>query len=184
LPEDGRADEGTYRPDFDPSLSITLWARGAVEVNRPGWVGIAFGFDPPAAHAGGSWGADVNIVRLDEVFVPGSTTKLMPPPADLATWIATRPGTRVVGRPKHMTIGGRPATQMDLAASTGAVWGPIPESTETQAGFGPDSAVRLFIVDGPRPVVISIGLIDTKDPALLQRAIDAIQPMVEGITWP
>jgi len=184
LPEDGRADQGTYVPHFDPSFSITLWARGSIEVNRPGWVGIAFGFDPPAAHAGGSWGADINIVRIDQVFVPGSTTKLMPPPADLANWIATRPGTRVVAGPKRITIGGRSATQMDLAASTGAVWGPIPGSTEAPAGFGRGAGVRVFIVDGPRPVVISIGLLDSKDSVHLRRAIEAMQPMVEGITWP
>lgn len=184
MPEDGRVDEGTYRPHFDPALSITPWARGSVEVNRPGWMGIAFGFDPPAAHAGGAWGADINIIRLHQVFVPGSTTKLMPAPADLATWIATRPGTRIVAGPKRITIGGRSATQMDLAAPAGAVWGPIPESTEAPAGFGPGPGVRVFVLDGPPPVVIALGLIDTQDPARLKRAIEAMQPMVEGITWP
>jgi hypothetical protein len=184
LPEDGRADEGTYRPHFEPALSITLWARGAVEVNRRGWMGIAFGFDPPAAHAGGSWGAEINVIRLDEVFVPGSTSALMPVPADLATWIATRPGTRVIAGPKRITIGGRSATQMDIAVSAVTPWGPIPESTETPAGIGPGAGVRVFVSDGPRPVLIVLGLIDTQDPALLQRAIDAMQPMVESITWP
>lgn len=184
LPDDGRADEGTYRPKFDPALSITLWARGSIEVNRAGWVGIAFGFDPPAAHAGGSWGAEINIIRLDQVFVPGSATKLMPAPADLAGWIATRPGTRVLAGPKRIMIGGRAATQMDIAVTGVTAWGPIPESTETPAGIGPGPGIRIFVMDGPRPIIIAIGLLDTQDPALLRRAIDAMQPMVEGITWP
>ncbi len=162
-----------------------MWARGAVEVNRPGWVGVAFGFDPVAAHGGGLWAADINIIRLDQVFVPGSTTAVMPAPADLATWIATRPGTRVVAGPERITIGGRAATQMDIATAGLTPWGPIPDSTETPAGnMGNGPAIRVFVVDGSPAVVIIIGLGDTNDPVRLQRAIDAMQPMVEGITWP
>lgn len=183
LPEDGRVDEGTYSPRFDPPLAVTLWARGSLEVDRPGWMGIAFGFDPPAAHAGGTGGADINIIRLDQVFVPGSTSDLMPAPADLAKWITTRPGTGVVGVATRINIGGHQATQMDLVAPAGVVWGPIPESTEVPAGMGPGPGVRLFVLDGPRPVIIILALVDSRDPANLKRAIDAMQPMVEGITW-
>ncbi|MEA2672917.1 MAG: hypothetical protein QOI92_109, partial [Chloroflexota bacterium] len=57
-------------------------------------------------------------------------------------------------------------------------------STETPAGIGPGPGIRIFVMNGPRPIIIAIGLLDTQDPALLRRAIDAMQPMVEGITWP
>jgi hypothetical protein len=184
LPASGRMDDGTYLTPLDPPFSITNRLRGEVDAALPSWVDIAFGFDAVVAHGSGTWSAEIGVNRIDQVTDPASGA-LVPPPADLANWIEHLPGVRVVDGPTRTTIGGQPATRVELLSGAKDVTiGPIAGVTEFGFGFGARQHRLLYVFEvGAQHVIITIGLIDIEDPAKLDRAIQDLEPIVRTITW-
>ncbi len=189
---------GTYATAFQPALTFTLAeltiagsdgriayeSVGEVDVNEPGWISIAFGFDKPKPHGHGTWSADVFITRIDKVFDPNHSGTLSDPPKDLATWITKLPGLTLAAPPKKIKIGGLDATQLDVVSGASEVAiGPIPGATDPPAfGFGPHHPQRIDVVsvDG-HEVLIAIGADDSV--AHFKRAVVALQPLVDSIVW-
>ena len=175
---DGSVYPGTYVPVFDPGLTFTIdrevqlncapgfKCRGTVDANLPGWVDIEFG--QPRI--------EVHIVRVDKVNDPARPGALIDPPADLAGWIASRPGVTVNAR-KAVQVGGLAATQLDIrTGGQDLSFGPIPGVTEPGLGVGANWTVRLFVVpvDG-RQVLI---MLHAEDGSLTE-----LQPLVDSIIW-
>jgi Galactose oxidase, central domain/Kelch motif len=184
LPDSGRMDDGTYLTPFEPAFSITNRIRGGVDAALPAFVDIEFGFDPLEAHGGGTWSAEISAVRIDQVTDPTSGA-LVAPPTDIVAWIEHLPGVTVVDGPTKMTIGGRPATRVELlAGSTDVTFGPIAGISDFGAGFGAGQHRLFYVLDvGGHEVLITIGLVNLEDPAKLERAIEALEPSVRTITW-
>ncbi len=189
---------GTYATAFQPPLTITLADRtvagangtiayesiGEVDVNEPAWVDITFGFDKPRPHGHGTWSADFFITRIDKVLDPKRSATLIDPPKDLATWISKLPGLRLTAPAAAVEIGGIRATQLDVVSGAEEVAiGPIPGITDPPAfGFGPHHPARFVVVDvGGHDVLIQIGADD--DAAHFERAVEALQPLVDSIAW-
>ncbi len=198
LPEAGPAGgnfvyPGTYTTHFEPALSLTVGrevelgcapgftCRGSVDDNLPGWLNLEFGNSPPF---------DVHLARLDKVFDPKHSGKLIDPPTDLATWVATLPGVTLITPPKSVKVGGLDATQFDLqSGDKGVTFGPIPGVKDPAFGFGPHQAHRIIVVNvHGRQIVMMVGVVDDTPgavvtPTQLQPAIDALQPLIDSITW-
>lgn len=169
---------GTYVPAFDPGLTFTIdrevkhncapgfKCRGSIDVDLPGWMGIEFG--QPRI--------EVNVIRVDKVDDPANPGSLMDPPADLAAWLASRPGVTVTSQ-KAVKVGGLAATQLDLRTGTKDLsFGPIPGVTDVGFGLGANWTARLFVVpvDG-RQVVIILHAEDG--------LVSELQPLVDSIVW-
>jgi hypothetical protein len=185
LPASGRVDDGVYDVSFSPAFSMAITQRGNVDVQMPGWIGVEFGFDAPAAHAAGTWAADIGVVRLDHVFDHGDADRVVDSPPDLAGWLTAWRGLEVVGGPTPITVGGLPATVLDVVAGKdGVVYGPIPDFTEFPAGMGPGGRSHLIVLRvHDAQVVISVGLVDDVSAEHFQRAVEAFQPMIDSIVW-
>jgi len=178
LADGGDVFPGTYIPRFDPPMTFTIdkevehncapgfRCRGSIDVNLPAWLGMAFG--QPMT--------EVNIVRVDKVNDPSKPGRLIDPPADLAAWIASRPGVTVVAR-KAVTVGGLAATQLDVRTGNKDVgFGPIPGVTDPGFGLPPNWVGRLYVVPvHGRQVVIWLHAEDG--------SIDELQPLVDSIVW-
>jgi hypothetical protein len=175
---DGSVYPGTYVPVFDPGLTFTIdrevqhncgpgfKCRGTVDANLPGWVNIEFGLPRIELH----------VVRVDKVNDPANPGALIDPPADLATWIASRPGVTVNAR-KAVQVGGLPATQLDIRTGDEELsFGPIPGVADPGLGLGANWTVRLFVVpvDG-RQVLIMLHAEDG--------SVTELQPFVDSIVW-
>jgi hypothetical protein len=189
---------GTYTTAFQPPLRFTLaeltivGADGKIayesigedDVNEPGWVDIAFGFDKPKPRGHGTWSADFFIDRVDKVFDPKHPGTLIEPPKDLAAWIRKLPGLTLTAPPKAVEIGGHDATQLDVVTGDKEISiGPIPGVSDPAAfGFGPHSLARIVVVsvDG-HEVLIVLGPTDSA--AHFKRAVAALQPLVDSIVW-
>ena len=170
---------GTYIPAFDPGLTFTIdrevqhncapnfRCRGSIDVNFDGWLGLEFGLPR----------IDVNVIRVDKVYDPAKPGALMDPPADLAAWIASRPGVTVTAQ-KAVQVGGRAATQLDVRTGNKDVsLGPIPGVTDPPGlGFGANGTARMFVVpvDGRQVVII----LHAEDGSLTE-----LQPLVDSIVW-
>jgi len=157
---------------------------GEVDANLPGWIDIAFGFDKPNPHGHGTWSADVFINRIDKVFDPSHPGKLIAAPKDLATWVSKLPGLTLAAPPKRIEIGGIDATQLDvMSGDKGISIGPIPGVTEPLAvGFGPHHPARIDVVSvNGHEILIWVGADD--DAAHFKRAVAALQPLLDSITW-
>ena len=168
---------GTYVPKFNPGLKLTVDdgvvavgcaagepnCRGQVDTNLPGWLGIEFG--PPQF--------DIQIFRVDKVNDPRNPGKLINPPSDLASWIASRPGVSILNGPTSSTVGGLPATQIEIRADRDVSFGPIPGVTDIGFGLGKGSAPRMYVlqVQG-HSIVIS-----------LTGGFGSLQPLVNSIVW-
>jgi len=182
---------GTYRSNFDPPLTLTVGnqvengcapgfqCRGTVDVNSPGWLDIEFGNAPPDHPR-----IEVFAVRLDKVVDVTRPGKFVTPPADLATWFTRLPGLRVLAQPKPVTIGGQPATQLDLQAGSKDVgFGPIPGVTAIGAGIGKGQTIRLFVVPiSGRQVIIWI-IADETGTTHFARMTQTMQPLIDSIVW-
>lgn len=183
---------GTYAPQFQPPLTLTVGrevergcalnfkCRGDVNVNLPGWLGVGFG-DPAF---------EMQIERFDKVFDPRHQAKQIDPPRDLASWVERMPGVTLLGSPKRVRIGGRPATQIDLLTGEKVVeFAPMPDlAAPASFAFGPHDARRVIVVNvhGHRVLVI-IGVVsDTPQvvtPEQLKAASEFLQPLVDSIAW-
>lgn len=197
LPAEGRADNGRYATTFDPPLSFTLTLRASVGVNAPAFIGLAFGFDPLVAHGGGTWAAEIQFNRPDQVFDVDRPDVLVDTPQDLGAWIANHPDVTVVSGPVKTTIGGRDATRIDIVAGAdGVTFGPIQGFPDIPLGMGPGQHQRLFIVMvGEKQVLIRINLftagndngqsraIDEDNAEHFDRALKALQPMLDSVVW-
>ena len=135
LASEGFVYPGTYVPAFDPGLTFTIdhqvdhncapdtRCRGTIDANLAGWIGIEFG-QPEI---------EMNVVRIDKVNDPANPGELMDPPADLAAWIASRPGVTVTAQ-KAVQVGGLAGTQLDVrTGNDDPVFGPIPGVTDPPA---------------------------------------------------
>jgi len=151
---------GTYVPTFSPGLRLTIDeavvqigcsdvkpnCHGQVDVNLAAWLGIEFG--PPQF--------DIQMVRVDKVNDPRNPGKLIVPPSDLATWIASRPGVSIVGGPTATSVGGLPATEIDITTDRDVSLGPITGVRDLGFGLGKGNSVRMFVLQvHGHPVVIS-----------------------------
>ena len=178
LANEGSVYPGTYVSAFDPGLTFTInhevehncapnfRCRGSIDVNLPGWIDIEFGQPRIEMH----------VVRVDKVNDPAKPGALIDPPADLATWIATRPGVTVNAQ-KAVRVGGLAATQLDIRTGTKDLsFGPIPGVTDPGLGLGANVTARLFAVpvDG-RQVLIMLVPEDG--------SVTELQPLVDSIVW-
>ena len=188
---------GTYKTAFQPALTFTLADQtivdadgtvayesiGETDVNEAGWISIGFGFDKAGPHGHGTWSADFFATRVDKVVDPRHPGTLIDPPKDLASWVKNLHGLTLTAPPASVKIGGLDATRLDIAGrDKGATIGPIPGITEPPAfGFGPHQSARIVVVnvDG-HAVLITIG---ADSPAHFERAVAALQPLVDSIVW-
>ena len=168
---------GTYVPKFTPSLRLTIDdavvtigcspgepnCHGQVDTNLPAWLGIEFG--PPQF--------DIQIFRVDKVNDPRNPGKVINPPSNLASWMASRPGVSIVSAATSTMVGGLPATQIDITTDRDVSFGPIPGVRDIGFGLGRGSSPRMFVlqVQG-HPVVIS-----------LNGDFASLQPLVDSIVW-
>ena len=182
LPKEGRADEGRYAMGLEPALSMNLTLRGGVDVATTSWIDIEFGFDPLVAHGGGTWGAEIQINRPDQVLDPAQHV-LIPTPPDLGVWITKHPDAQIASPPKRIAIGGREAIWMDVVAGPrGLTLGPIEGFPDIDLGLGAGGKQRWIIVKvGADQVVIRIGA--DNDPEHFSRMVDAFKPMLDSISW-
>jgi hypothetical protein len=182
LAKEGFIYPGRWAPAFDPAFTFTVdrevehqcapgfACRGSIDVNQAAWLGLEFGI--PAIEA--------NIFRIDKVNDQADPTSLIDPPADLGGWITTLPGITLVAPPKAVTVGGLPATQLDIrGGSKDVTVGPITGVTEFGFGLGANKTARWIVVpvrghqivialDGPEPFATSMG---------------ELQPLVDSIVW-
>ena len=181
LPKDGRADQGRYAMGLEPAMSMTLTLRGSVDVATTSWIDIEFGFDPLVAHGGGTWGAEIQINRPEQVLDPTKHVMVAMPP-DLADWIGKHPDAQA-SSPVKTTIGGREAVWMDVVAGpNGLTLGPIDGFPDIDLGLGAGGKQRWIIVKvGADQVVIRIGT--DNDPDHFARMLDAFQPMLDSVSW-
>jgi hypothetical protein len=178
LASEGFVYPGTYVPAFDPGLTFTIdrevehncvpgsKCRGSIDVNRPGWIGLQFGLPR----------IEVNVVRVDKVNDSAKPGAMIDPPADLAAWIASRPGVTVTAQ-KAVQVGGLAGTQLDVRTGNEDLsFGPIPGVTDVGLGLGANWTVRMFVVpvDGRQVLII----LHAEDGSLTE-----LQPLVDSIVW-
>jgi hypothetical protein len=178
LAKEGFVYPGRWAPAFEPAFTFAVnrevehncapgfACRGSIDVNLPGWLGLEFG-EPRI---------EVNIVRVDKVNDPATPGALIDPPADLAGWLASRPGVTVDAQ-KAVQVGGLAATQLDVRTGDQDVsFGPIPGVTDIGLGLGANWTARLFVVpvDGRQVVII----LHAEDGSLYE-----LQPLVDSIVW-
>ena len=182
MPVGGDLFPGTYTPLFQPTMTFTVAdaveldcapnyeCRGEVDADGPGWMALDFGHDH---------GSELIIMRIDQL-ADGST-----PPADLATYIAALPGVSVVSGPTPATIGGMSASRLEFETGDASVAiGPIPDETEVGAGFPPNNPRLVYTVNvRGQWVLISVGFDADNIVRNYDETIDAIQPIIDSITW-
>jgi hypothetical protein len=178
LAKEGFVYPGRWAPAFDPAFTFTVnrevehncapgfACRGSIDVNLPGWLSLEFG--QPLI--------EVNVVRVDKVNDPAKPGALIDPPADLAGWLASRPGV-TMDTQKAVQVGGLAATQLDIRTGDQDVsFGPITGVTDVGLGLGANWTARLFVVPvGGRQVVI---ILHAEDGSLYE-----LQPLVDSIVW-
>ncbi|MFL5770132.1 MAG: hypothetical protein ACJ765_08625 [Chloroflexota bacterium] len=181
---------GRYITHFKPSLTMTVdrqvnldcaqgyRCRGDVNVNLPDWLDIEFGHDHPI---------EMHVMGFDKVVAPGASRPLERPPDDLASWIAAMPGV-TIDASKPITIGGIPASQLDLQTGDHDVtFGPVSGVPEFPTlGLGAHQVHRVDVLRiGPRVVVIGLGPVRAEDSTKdrLAAAIAMLQPIVDSISW-
>ncbi len=182
LAQQGSVFPGRYVTAFQPSLTITIdrevqhrcapgfQCQGSINVNQAAWLDLEFG--QPRI--------EVFINRVDKVNDPAHPGSLIDPPADLAAWIASRPGVTVITPPKGVTVGGLPGTQVDVTVGGKDVSiGPIPGVTDIGSGFAAGSTNRCIVVKvNGHQVLITLG---AQDPFAASMA--ELQPLVDSIVW-
>jgi hypothetical protein len=182
LAQQGSVFPGRYVTAFQPSLTITIdrevqhrcapgfQCQGSINVNQAAWLDLEFG-QPKI---------EMMINRVDKVNDPAHPGSLIDPPADLAAWIASRPGVTITNPPKAVTVGGLGGTQVDLKAGTkGLSIGPIPGVTDPGLGLGGNATARYIAVKVRGQQILIAMLSD--DPFLA--SMTELQPLVDSIVW-
>ena len=182
LADGGTMFPGTYRTQFVPAMTITInnlvdldcapgyRCRGDIDVNIEHWLDLEFG----NVH-----GAELMVVRLDQVWIDESkgTTKL--PPDDLAAWIASRPGITEVNPAVTASVGGIAGTRLDLHPAHDVGFGP-------NFGIAGDAHKRAWItvlnVRGSWVLIVEVlgpeNSVDNFD-----TVVRGLQPIVDSIVW-
>jgi hypothetical protein len=183
MPVSGDLFRGTYAPLFEPTMTFTVGdavnldcapnyeCRGEVNADLASWVGLDFGHDH---------GSELNIMRIDGLN-DGSA-----PPADLAAWIVALPGVTVVDEPTPTTIGGVAASRLDFeTGAEGVGIGPLVGVTDVGAGVPPNRRNLAYTLkmDG-QTILILVGFDGDNIVHDFDETVDAIQPIVDSITWP
>ena len=169
---------GTYIPQFDPSFTFMVadevehnvapnyQGRGNIDANSAGWLYLEFG--QPAI--------EIGVVRVDKLNDPAHPGRLIDPPADLAAWIAGRPGLTVVDQ-KAVNVGSLAGIQLDVRTGNKDVQvGPIPGVTDVPNGLPKNLVSRVFLVTVHGHQVL-IGLVANDG------SLDELQPFVDSIVW-
>jgi len=182
LAQQGSVFPGRYVTAFQPSLTITIdrevqhrcapgfQCQGSINVNQAAWLDLEFGHPR----------IEMQIARVDKVNDPARPGSLIDPPADLAAWIASRPGMTVINPPKPVTVGGLAGTQVDVKAGTKNVaFGPIPGVTDPGLGFPANATARCIVVKVSGHQILIAML--SEDPFLASMA--ELQPLVDSIVW-
>lgn len=191
LASGGNVFPGTYHTQFEPAMTLTIdnvvaldcfpgyQCRGDIDVNLSNWVGFEFG----NVH-----GSEFNVIRLDQVFDLQSPDELRDPPIDLAGWASRLPGITVVDRGGAVTVGGLPASQMDLLSGADPVpFGPtgLTGADEPQwFGLPPNTETRLIAlkVDGKTILITEqLGIENTVGD--FDTAVSGLQPLLDSIVW-
>ena len=182
LATEGTMFPGIYRTAFVPAMTITInnlvdldcapgyRCRGDIDVNIEHWLDLEFG----NVH-----GAELMVVRLDQVWIDESkgTTKL--PPDDLAAWIASRPGITEVNPAVTASVGGIAGTRLDLHPAHDVGFGP-------NFGIAGDAHKRAWItvlnVRGSWVLIVEVlgpeNSVDNFD-----TVVRGLQPIVDSIVW-
>ena len=147
---------GRYTTEFRPRLEIDP---------PPGWTGNSDTSDWVALQDGpGSTASSLSFVRIDSVYVP-HTNRRRALPRDLVGWFASHPAIQVVRPPRPTSVGGHPATRLDVqlaprwrCGQEGCVaFAPL-QPGEPGAGWATDVAarirVRLYIIRLPGAAVV------------------------------
>ncbi len=176
---------GTYTPLFQPAFNFTVTneivtdcppsvqCSWPIDKNEAGWVDIEFGTEQSS---------EFMAIRLDKVIDPAAPANLIDPPADLAAWMGSLPGTAVLGAPKPVLIGGLPASQFDEKTPGEMQFGHIAGTTD-QAGIGP-SGLRLIVLRVHDQVVLISEWLGPQNTARDgAAALTNLQPLIDSITW-
>lgn len=172
LPEAVPLASATYKTVFDPPLTMT-GMRGEADVSAPSW--IDYTEEVP--------GAELVIMRLDEVFDLESGVASSPPP-DLANWIAAHYGLTVETPPHAVRIGNVDGVQLDvMSGSAGVAFGPIPGVNDPPAGLPADRLARITVVQPRGHNVLVIELAADGGKPAFDAAIESLLPVVDGMIW-
>jgi hypothetical protein len=115
IPDDGSAlMPGTYATAFQPRLGFSVGSGWTGNNDTSDWIEIRQG-PSDAAEA-------LDFYRVRQVLDPG-TQRPVPLPRDLLGWFTSHPAIRVVSPPRSTTIGGMPATRIDVELASGWICG-------------------------------------------------------------
>jgi hypothetical protein len=129
---------GTYTTVFKPRITFTTDASWVSYADSPGFVQFE------RADGNGS----IAFKRVDKVFDPARTNKLMPVPKNYVAWITTLPGVRVLAGPKVVTVDGVKGTEIDVQARKNA-----------PTVYCKDPCVALWPLDPGHPAALSNGFV-------------------------
>jgi hypothetical protein len=180
LADGGTMFPGTYRTQFVPAMTITInnlvnldcapgyRCRGDIDVNIEHWLDLEFGNDH---------GAELMVVRLDQVWIDEAKGTAKDPSDDLATWIANRPGITQVSPAVAASVGGIAGTRLDLHPAHDLGFGP---------NFGIAGPGRAWItvlnVRGSWILVVEV-LGPEHTIGTFETVVRGLQPIVDSIVW-
>jgi hypothetical protein len=157
VPDDGSVlGVGRYTTEFLPRLEIDP---------PPGWTGNSDTIDWVGLQDGpGNTASSLSFVRIESVYVP-DTNRRRALPRDLVGWFTSHPAIQVVTPPRPTTVGGHPATRLDVrlapnwqCGQDGCVQFAPLQPGEPDAGWATDVAarirVRLYIIQLPGVSVV------------------------------
>lgn len=147
---------GRYTTVFQPHLEIDP---------PPGWTGNSDNSDWVDLEDGrGTTSSSLSFVRIDSVYL-SHTHRRGALPRDLVGWFASHPAIQVVTPPRATTVGGHPATRLDVqlapnwqCGQPGCVQFAPLQPGEPGVGWATDVAarirVRLYIIRLPGASVV------------------------------
>jgi hypothetical protein len=157
VPDDGSVlGVGRYTTEFRPRLEIDPPLGWTGNSDTSDWVDFQSG---PADTS-----SSLSFVRIDSVYIP-HTNRRRALPRDLVGWFTSHPAIQVVTPPRPTTVGGHPATRLDVQLAPmwrcghgGCVQFAPLQPGEPDAGWATDVAarirVRLYIIQLPGVSVI------------------------------
>ena len=175
VPDDGSVlGVGRYTTDFRPHLEIDP---------PPGWTGNNDTSDWVALQDGPADSASsLSFIRIDSVYSP-HTNRRRALPRDLVGWFTSHPAIQVVTPPRPTTVGGHPATRLDVQLAPnwqcghgGCVQFAPLRPGEPDAGWATDVAarirVRLYIIQLPGASVVGAF---TADRTRFEREVGSVE---------